>query len=98
MNCGSGKCGYWPSGLGSQIPRPKPYRTIWEALGRATASHLPPLRTNQDLKREDTGIQSAMDYEDSHENISDAEPDSDHEDDAQKLLGTWLGELENLKL
>ncbi|XP_055924616.1 abnormal cell migration protein 10-like isoform X4 [Argiope bruennichi] len=43
---------------------------------------------------------STMDYEDTHENISDAEPDSDHEDadDAQKLLGTWLGELENLKL
>ncbi|GIY74346.1 hypothetical protein CEXT_629651 [Caerostris extrusa] len=41
-----------------------------------------------------------MDYEDCHENLSDAEPDSDHEDmdDAQKLLGTWLGELENLKL
>ncbi|GFQ88024.1 hypothetical protein TNCT_560051 [Trichonephila clavata] len=41
-----------------------------------------------------------MDYEESHDNLSDAEPDSDHEDvdDPQKLLGTWLGELENLKI
>ncbi|KAG8177112.1 hypothetical protein JTE90_008221 [Oedothorax gibbosus] len=43
---------------------------------------------------------ASMDYADhSADNLSDAEADSDHEemDDAQKLLGAWLGELENLK-
>lgn len=40
-----------------------------------------------------------MDYDTCPDNISDGEPDSDHEDvdDPLKLLGTWLGELENLK-
>lgn len=40
-----------------------------------------------------------VDYDTCADNISDGEPDSDHEDvdDPLKLLGTWLGELENLK-
>lgn len=40
-----------------------------------------------------------MDYDVCADNVSDGEPDSDHEDvdDPLKLLGTWLGELENLK-
>ncbi|GFX33106.1 transposable element Tc3 transposase [Trichonephila clavipes] len=60
-------------------------------INRKDVNFFPPKsRQKKKSKSLSTKEDFTMDYEESHDNLSDAEPDSDHEDDddPQKLLGT----------